>query len=73
MSTNPEGVQAGEYGKSGLAKLALLSLLTGAAISLVIGCFRLALEHMNTARSDAITWPTSGRCRTSFWFVPRPQ
>jgi chloride channel protein, CIC family len=56
MSTNPEGVQASETGKFGLAKLALLSLLTGAAIGLVIGCFRVALEHMNTARTDTITW-----------------
>jgi hypothetical protein len=32
----------------GLAKLALLSLLTGAAIGLVIGCFRVALKYMNT-------------------------
>jgi CIC family chloride channel protein len=56
MSTNPEGVQASESGKYGLAKLALLSLLTGAAIGLVIGCFRVALEHMNTARNDTITW-----------------
>lgn len=56
MSTNPEGVQASESGKFGLAKLALLSLLTGAAIGLVIGCFRVALKHMNTARTDTITW-----------------
>jgi CIC family chloride channel protein len=56
MSTSPEGVQASETGKFGLAKLALLSLLTGAAIGLVIGCFRVALEHMNTARTDTITW-----------------
>jgi CIC family chloride channel protein len=41
---------------SGLAKLALLSLLTGAAIGLVIGCFRVALEHMNAARNVTITW-----------------
>ena len=56
MSANPEGIQASESGKFGLAKLALLSLLTGAAIGLVIGCFRVALEHMNTARTDTITW-----------------
>ena len=55
MSKNPEGVQASESGNSGLVKLALLSLLTGAAIGLVIGCFRVALEHMNTARTDTIT------------------
>ncbi len=56
MSTNPEGVEASESGKFGLAKLALLSLLTGAAIGLVIGCFRVALDYMNTARTDTITW-----------------
>lgn len=56
MSTNPEGVQASESGKSGLARLALLSLLTGAAIDLVIGCFRVALKHMSTDRTDTITW-----------------
>jgi CIC family chloride channel protein len=56
MSTTPEGIQAGESGMFGLAKLALLSLLTGAAIGLVIGCFRVALGHMNTARTDTITW-----------------
>lgn len=39
-----------------MAKLALLSLLTGAGIGLVIGCFRVALEHMNIARSAAIVW-----------------
>ena len=56
MSTNPEGVQASDSGTFGLAKLTLLSLLTGAAIGLVIGCFRVALQHMNTARTDTITW-----------------
>ena len=56
MSKNPEGVQASESGNSGLVKLALLSLLTGAAIGLVIGCFRVALKYMNTARTDTITW-----------------
>ena len=56
MSKNPEGVQASESGNSGLVKLALLSLLTGAAIGLVIGCFRVALQHMNTARTDTIIW-----------------
>jgi CIC family chloride channel protein len=56
MSSNPEAAQYGESGKYGLAKIALLSLLTGAAIGLVIGCFRVALEHMNTARTDTITW-----------------
>ena len=56
MSTNPEGVQASEGGRSGLAKLALLSLLTGAAIGAVIGCFRVALKEMNTSRTDTITW-----------------
>ena len=56
MSTNSEGVQASESGKSGLVKLSLLSLLAGAAIGLVIGCFRVALDHMNTGRTDAITW-----------------
>jgi len=64
MSTNPEEVQASESGKFGLVKLALLSLLTGAAIGLVIGYFRVALEHMNTARTDTITrahqWPVPG-------------
>ena len=38
------------------AGLALLSLLTGAAIGLVIGCFRVALDQMNTARTDTIAW-----------------
>ncbi len=56
MSRDPAGTQASESGKSGLAKLALLSLLTGAAIGLVIGCFRVALDHMNAARTDAIAW-----------------
>ena len=56
MSTNPERGQASESGPFGLAKLALLSLLTGTAIGLVIGCFRVALEHLNTARTDTITW-----------------
>jgi len=56
MSKNPEGVQASEGGMFGLVKLALLSLLTGAAIGLVIGCFRVALKLMNSARTDTITW-----------------
>ena len=56
MSTTPEGIQASESGLFGLAKLSLLSLLTGAAIGLVIGCFRVALQHMNTARTDTINW-----------------
>ena len=56
MSSNPEAAQCGESGKYGLAKLALLSLLTGAGIGLVIGCFRVALEHMNVARSATIVW-----------------
>jgi CIC family chloride channel protein len=49
-------MQASDSGMSGLAKLALLSLLTGAAIGLVIGCFRVALQHMNAARTDTIIW-----------------
>jgi CIC family chloride channel protein len=56
MSKNPEGGQTSESGNYGLVKLALLSLLTGTAIGLVIGCFRVALQHMNTARTDTITW-----------------
>jgi CIC family chloride channel protein len=56
MHTNPEVPEATESGKFGLVKLALLSILTGAAIGLVIGCFRVALDHMNTARTDTITW-----------------
>jgi CIC family chloride channel protein len=56
MSPNAEASQCGENGKYGLIKLALLSLLTGGVIGLVIGCFRVALEHMNTARSSAIVW-----------------
>jgi len=56
MSTNPEGIQASESGMLGLVKLALLSLLTGVAIGFVIGCFRVALENINTARTDTITW-----------------
>ena len=56
MNIQPEATQSAGNGTSGLAKLALLSLLTGAAIGLVIGCFRVALEHMNTARTDTITW-----------------
>ncbi|WP_291994615.1 H(+)/Cl(-) exchange transporter ClcA [Candidatus Accumulibacter sp. ACC003] len=39
-----------------MAKLTLLSLLTGAVIGLVIGCFRLALDHMNAARTETIAW-----------------
>jgi hypothetical protein len=45
MSTNPEEVQRSGSGMFGLAKLALLSLLTGAVIGLVIGCFRVALDQ----------------------------
>ena len=45
MSKNPEGGQASESGMFGLAKLALLSLLTGAAIGLVIGCFQSGITH----------------------------
>ncbi len=56
MSTNPEGAQRGESGKFSLTKLALLSLLTGAGIGLIIGCFRVALEYMNTARTDSVAW-----------------
>ena len=56
MSRQAEQSQNDESGQFGLAKLVLLSLLTGAAIGLVIGCFRVALEHMNTARTDTITW-----------------
>ena len=56
MSNNPDVCQSIESGESGLLKLVLLSLLTGAAIGLVIGCFRVALDHMNTARTDTITW-----------------
>lgn len=56
MSSNPERVQRSESEMFGLVKLALLSLLTGTVIGLVIGCFRVALDHMNTARTDTITW-----------------
>ena len=56
MSMNPEGLQAGESGNSSLTKLVLLSVLTGAAIGLVIGCFRVTLELMNTARTETISW-----------------
>ena len=56
MSSNPEAARCGKSGKYGLAKLALLSLLTGAGIGLVIGCFRVALAHMNIARSATIVW-----------------
>ena len=56
MSTSLEGVPASESGRFSLAKLALLSLLTGAVIGLLIGVFRVALAHMNTARTDTITW-----------------
>ena len=56
MSSNPDAAHCGESGKYGLAKLTLLSLLTGAGIGLVIGCFRVALEHMNIARSATIVW-----------------
>jgi len=55
MRTKPEVTQASESGMFGLSKLALLSLLTGAVIGLVIGCFRVALDHMNTARAETIT------------------
>jgi hypothetical protein len=54
MSPNPEGAQRGENGEFSLTKLALLSLLTGSGIGVVIGCFRVALEHMNTARTDSM-------------------
>jgi CIC family chloride channel protein len=54
--TNNNGVESAGKGKFSLAKLAMLSLLTGAAIGLVIGCFRVALDHMNTARTDTIVW-----------------
>jgi len=64
VSTIPEGVQATESGKFALAKLALLSLLTDAAIGLVIGCFRVALEYIDSARTDTISkalrWPVPG-------------
>ena len=56
MSPNPEGAQHDVGGISSLTKLALLSLLTGAGIGLVIGCFRVALEYMNTARTDSVAW-----------------
>jgi CIC family chloride channel protein len=56
MVTDAEEVQDSGSGKFGLAKLALLSLLTGASIGLVVGCFRVALEHLNTARTDTISW-----------------
>ena len=56
MSINTEVTQANESGRFSLAKLALLSMLTGATIGLVIGCFRVALDHMNTARTETITW-----------------
>ena len=56
MRVNPERGQRSGSGTYGLAKLALLSLLTGAVIGLVIGCFRVALDHMNTARTDTIAW-----------------
>ena len=56
MSSTAEEIQASESDSFGLAKLALLSILTGAAIGLVIGCFRVALNYLNTARADTITW-----------------
>ena len=56
MSINTEESQVSESAKPSLAKLALLSMLTGATIGLVIGCFRVALDHMNTARTETITW-----------------
>ncbi len=56
MISNPKATQRGENGKYALAKLALPSRLAGGVIGLVIGCFRVALEHMNLARSATIVW-----------------
>ncbi|MBE2262980.1 MAG: H(+)/Cl(-) exchange transporter ClcA [Burkholderiaceae bacterium] len=56
MRIKPDEVLPSGSGKFSLAKLTLLSILTGAVIDLVIGVFRVALDHMNTARTDTITW-----------------
>ncbi|MGB6220503.1 MAG: ClC family H(+)/Cl(-) exchange transporter [Haloferula sp.] len=56
MNPIPEKAPPCEGGKFSLAKLALLSLFTGAGIGLVIGCFRMALDFLNTARTDSIAW-----------------
>ncbi len=56
MSRSTRGVPAGDSGTSGLMKLALLSILTGAVIGLVIGCFRVALDYVNTLRTTMVTW-----------------
>jgi len=56
MNMNPEGGHATASETSGLVKLVMLSLLTGAVIGLVIGCFRVVLDQLNTARTDTVNW-----------------
>ncbi|MCB1704643.1 MAG: H(+)/Cl(-) exchange transporter ClcA [Halioglobus sp.] len=56
MSLNNEGPHFLASAASSLAKLALLSSFTGAGIGLVIGCFRVLLAQMDTARTDTILW-----------------
>jgi CIC family chloride channel protein len=85
MSANSARVPRSETGIKGLTKLTLLSLFTGAGIGLIIGCFRVALDHMDTARTATIGWAhqspllgfvlvcTAVACTTAFaaWLVQR--
>ncbi len=53
---NPDGGDEA----TGLGSLTLLSLLTGGIIGVAIGCFRLLLEHAETARTSLILWARHG-------------
>jgi CIC family chloride channel protein len=60
MSTGLSPGGTSETDSAGLFALALLSLLSGAVIGLVVGCFRLALEQLDAVRAAVIAWAHHG-------------
>jgi len=56
MTADPATDSQNEAGSAGLLSLSLLSVLSGAAIGLAIGCFRLLLVRADAARDRAIGW-----------------
>jgi CIC family chloride channel protein len=60
MSADPSPGDTSKADSAGLLVLALLSLLCGAVIGLVVGCFRLALEQLDAARTAVIDWAHHG-------------
>src|SRR5215470_15810451 len=56
MNINDSPTGEGKAWNQGLASLAMLSLLAGAATGLVGAIFRLALEHGDSYRNSLIAW-----------------